>query len=63
MKTEDTLARQDAVARARTRMMDAILNYEPCRVLTIGDAKFLSDWASTVSWDAIRDVDEKEGRV
>lgn len=62
-QTAAILLRQDAVSKARERMLGAILSYEPCRVLTIGDAKFLADWASTVSYDAIKAVDEKEGRA
>jgi hypothetical protein len=59
---DNTLVRQDACAAARERMLTMLLNYEPCRALTVGDVIWIADWASTVSFDAIRQVDEKEER-
>lgn len=58
-----TLLRQDAAARARKRMFDMLVGYEPCRKLQVCDVVSIADWVSTVTFDAIREVDEKEDRA
>ena len=63
MNKQNTLDRQDACAKARERMLAMLMSYEPCRALTVGDVIWIADWASTVSFDAIKFVDEKEGRL
>ena len=60
--TQPLLIRQEATRKARERMFEALVGFEPCRTLTIGDVKFIADWASTVTFDAIKQVDEEEGR-
>lgn len=47
------LAKQDAAAKAGDRMLEALLGYEPCRDLTVGDVKFISEWARTCAFSAI----------
>lgn len=54
---EPSLAdKQQAAAKACDRMLQALLGYEPCRDLTIGDVKFISEWARTCAFDAIEDA-------
>lgn len=62
MVTEEILRRQDASRDAYDSMLKTMFSYEPCRVLTIADVKFLAEMVRTVTFGAIEDVDKKEGR-
>lgn len=53
-------ARQEASARVRQRMLEALIGYDPCRDLRIADVQFIANWAQTIAFDAMADV-EAEG--
>lgn len=62
MDSNALLIRQDATAKARERMMQMLLQFEPMREIKLGDVIWIADWVSTITFDAIRDVDDKEER-
>ncbi len=47
-----SLAQAEA-QKAHDRMLEMLLGFEPAQSLTIADAKFIAEWARTVSFDAI----------
>jgi hypothetical protein len=60
--TRAIILRQEATAHARKRMFDMLVGFEPCRELKVGDIICIADWVSTITFDAIKFVDEEEQR-
>jgi hypothetical protein len=52
---ETRLERQQRAAEeAGEQMMRTLLHFEPCRVLTVGEVKFIAERCRTAAFDAIR---------
>ena len=54
---ERLLKQQGAAKKAHDRMLDALIDYEPCGRLTVDDARFIARWCQTVTFDALKECE------
>jgi hypothetical protein len=50
--------RQEIANKVRERMLFALLDYSPCSTLTVSDVQFISEWARTIAFDAMTELEE-----
>lgn len=54
---EQLKRRQQACQIAHDKMINALINYSPCRTLRIEDVQYIAQLAQTFAFDAMKEVD------
>lgn len=59
----ELVLRQEAAKTAEARMVEMLIGLDGAENLTVSDLKYIARWCRTCAFDAIREVDAKEGRA